>query len=88
MKSYTLELDDDLVEQLSRLDNARELITNAIKTLINPQQTQYEAWFENEIRAALAEADDPNSKWVSHETVANLSKKHSESWLVQAQQPQ
>jgi predicted transcriptional regulator len=88
MKSYTLELDDELAEQLSHLDNAKEIIISAIKTLLSPQKSTYDSWFETEIKAALAESEDPNTQWMSHEAVTNMSKHESSRWLSQAQRTQ
>ena len=33
------------------------------------QETKHDKWFRAEVEAALAEADDPNTEWVSHEIV-------------------
>ena len=37
--------------------------------IIQSQETKHDKWFRAEVEAALAEADDPNTEWVSHEIV-------------------
>jgi hypothetical protein len=87
MKPYTLEIDDEtLIEQLSKLNNPEEFITNVIKSLFSENKSEYDSWFKQQIQLALREADDPNTQWVSHETMTETSLAHRNQWLAQTQQ--
>lgn len=40
---------------------------------------EYDKWFRAQVAQGLAEANDPNTQWVTHETVqANWAKKRAE----------
>ena len=46
------------------------------RSLAERGRENYETWFHQEVEQALAEADDPNTAWVSHEDV----KKSRDGW--------
>ena len=45
----------------------------------------YDKWFRTEVGQALAEADDPSTKWLSNDDVQNESAKRRAAWRKQAQ---
>lgn len=44
----------------------------------------YDKWFRAEVEAAIKEADDPNTQWVSNEDVMTESAKRREVWRQRA----
>lgn len=50
----------------------------------HPGDPQHDAWFLREIEAAVREADDPNTEWVSNEVVMEESRRQIERLLARA----
>lgn len=83
---YTLDIDDAaLVEKINQLKNPKEFITNAIKSILSENKSEYDIWFEQQVHLALQEAENPNTQWVSHEEMTESSLAHRNQWLAQTQ---
>lgn len=52
------------------------------------REPEHDKWFREQVEAALAEADDPNTEWVSHEIVRQEMAEEQDSLraIITAQQ--
>lgn len=46
---------------------------------------EHDAWFRKQVNEALKEADNPDTAWISNDTVKAMSEKRREEWLRRAE---
>jgi predicted transcriptional regulator len=74
--TFTFRVDDDLKTAFAETAKAQDrtaaqLLRVLMREAVEQSQARrdYDKWFDEEIDAALKEADDPNTEWVPHEVV-------------------
>ena len=45
-----------------------------------PTAAEHDAWFRAQVEAAIVEADDPATQWLSHDDVVEMSARWREKW--------
>lgn len=84
--TFTFRVDEDLKAAFAETAKAQERTSaQLLRVLMREtvdrarEKREYDEWFLQEVDAALAEADDPNTEWVSHEDVrADWQKQRAE----------
>lgn len=79
---FTLKLESDLrdafmKEAAESHRPASQIVRDFMREFVKKQQEQrdYDAWLDADLDRAIAEADDPNTKWIPHEeVVANMER--------------
>lgn len=70
MKSFTIELDDELFEQVSRLDNAPQRVANLLRDWFDLiASPNHETWLTEQEALGIAEADSAKASWTPAEQV-------------------
>lgn len=72
--TFTFRVDEALKSKFTDAAKAcdrtgAQLLRDFMRGVVSRQQNmaEYDTWFRREVEAALAEADDPATKWVSNE---------------------
>lgn len=78
--TFTFRVDEALKSQFTDAAKARDrtgaqLLRDFMRGVVSQQQgaAEYDAWFRREVEAALAEANDPATQWISNEQVQQES---------------
>ncbi|MBS0461570.1 MAG: hypothetical protein JSS41_03755 [Proteobacteria bacterium] len=86
--TFTFRVDEALKDKFSDAAKARDrtaaqLLRDFMRSVVSQQQdaAQYDAWFRREVEAALAEANDPATQWVSNDQM----KQESATWRRRVQ---
>jgi predicted transcriptional regulator len=81
--TFTFRVDQALKSQFTDAAKARDrtgaqLLRDFMRGVVSQQQdaAEYDAWFRREVEAAMAEADNPATQWISNEQV----KEESVAW--------
>ena len=82
--TFTFRVDETLKNAFTTAAKARDrngaqLLRDFMRGFVSRQEqdaTEHDAWFRREITAALAEANDSATKWISNEQV----QRDSETW--------
>lgn len=73
--TFTFRVDQDLKDAFAEAAKAQDrtaaqLLRFLMRQAVDTQtKSDYDKWFDTEIEAAIKEADDPNTEWVSHDEV-------------------
>lgn len=86
--TFTFRVDEALKAKFSDAAKARDrtgaqLLRDFMRSVVSQQQdaAEYDAWFRREVEAALAEANDPATQWVSNDQM----KQESAAWRRRVQ---
>lgn len=81
--TFTFRVDESLKNKFTDAAKARDrtgaqLLRDFMRGVVSQQETaaEYDAWFRREVEAALTEANDPATRWVSNEQI----KQESAAW--------
>ncbi len=81
--TFTFRVDKALKSRFSDIAKARDrsgaqLLRDFMRDVVNQQQdaVAHDAWFRREVEDALAEADNPDTRWISNEEM----RKDSAAW--------
>ena len=85
---FTLKLEADLrdafmKEAAESHRPASQIVRDFMRDFVKKQQEQrdYDTWLEADLDRAIAEADDPNAKWIPHEEVVADIERQRQSFL-------
>lgn len=74
--TFTFRVDEALKADFTDAAKARDrtgaqLLRDFMRGVVSQQQNaaEYDAWFRREVKAALMEADDPATRWISNAQV-------------------
>ena len=86
---FTLKLEAELrdafmLEAEATHRPASQIVRDFMRDFVKKQQDirDYEAWVDAELDEAIARADDPNTKWYTHEEVQERMRLQRESLLA------
>ncbi len=86
--TFTFRVDEALKEKFGEAAKARDrtgaqLLRDFMRAVVSQQQdaVEYDAWFRREVEAALAEANDPATQWISNDRM----KQESAAWRHRVQ---
>ncbi len=85
---FTLKLESDLRDAFMKEAEeshrpASQIVREFMRDFVKKQQEarDYDEWFRADIEQALRDADDPNTKWFTHEEVQERMRAQRESLL-------
>ena len=85
---FTLKLEADLRDAFMKEAEeshrpASQIVREFMRDFVKKQQEarDYDEWFRADVEQALREADDPNTKWFTHEEVQERMRTQRESLL-------
>ena len=78
--TFTFRVDEALKDEFATAAKARDrtgaqLLRDFMREFVRQRQeaTEHDAWFRREVGAAVTEANDPATKWVSNEQAKQIS---------------
>ncbi len=78
--TFTFQVDEALKSKFTDVAKARDrtgaqLLRDFMRSVVSQQQgdAEYDVWFRREVGAALAEAADPATQWISNEQMEQAS---------------
>lgn len=86
--TFTFRVDETLKSKFTDAAKARDrtgaqLLRDFMRGVVSQQEdaAEYDAWFRREVESALAEANDPATRWVS----SDQAKRKSAAWRRRVQ---